>query len=451
MAALRDRALPRRDVRPSFRAPSGQLESLSPMTNASDCVGPCEPAERPAAETRGAELVPVTAPHGAALGQFALSIGGLAIGTGEFAAMGILPSVAADVGATIPETGHMISSYALGVTVGAPLIAVAFARAPRRALLIGLMAFFLAGNVASALATSYGAVVAARFLAGLPHGAYFGVAMLFAASMVPASRRGQAAANVLLGLSVANVVGVPAATWLGQAFGWRATFIAVAGLAAATIALVRLLTPEVSPSAAASPMRELGALKRPQVWLTLGVAAIGFGGIFAVYSYVSPTLTEVTGLSSAMVPPMLAVLGLGMIAGNVAGGLLADRALKATMAGVLIYSAATLGLFVFASANPWTAALNLFLIGGCIAMGPALQTRLMDVAGDAQTLAATLNHSAFNVANALGAWLGGIAIATGYGWTSPGWVGAILAVGGLAILCVSLALERSSNAARRSA
>lgn len=419
------------------------------MTSACDCVAFTARSEQADRETRGAELAPVTAPYGAALGQFALSIGGLAIGTGEFAAMGILPSVATDVGASIPETGHMISSYALGVTIGAPLFAIAFARAPRRALLLGLMAFFLVGNLASALASSYATVVAARFLAGLPHGAYFGVAMLFAASMVPAAKRGQAAANVLLGLSVANLVGVPAATWLGQTFGWRATFFTVAGLAALTILLVRLFTPEVRPSAAASPLRELGALKRPQVWLTLGVAAVGFGGIFAVYSYVSPTLTEVTGLPLGMVPPMLALLGLGMIAGNIAGGWLSDRALKATMVGGLVYSAVVLGLFVFASANAWTSALNLFLIGGCIAMGPALQTRLMDVAGDAQTLAATLNHSAFNIANALGAWLGGLTIAAGYGWTSPGAVGFVLALGGLAIVLVSLGLERRRVIARR--
>lgn len=420
------------------------------MTSVCDCDRVALPArDEPAArETRGAELAPVVAPHGAALGQFALSIGGLAIGTGEFAAMGILPSVATDVGATIPATGHMISSYALGVTIGAPLFAIVFARAPRRALLLGLMAFFLVGNLASALATSYETVVVARFLAGLPHGAYFGVAMLFAASMAPPSKRGQAAANVLLGLSVANLVGVPAATWLGQTFGWRATFFTVVGLAALTMLLVRFFTPEVRPSAAASPLRELGALKRPQVWLTLGVAAVGFGGIFAVYSYVSPTLTEVTGLPLGMVPVMLALLGLGMIAGNIAGGWLSDRALKATMVGGLVYSAVVLGLFVFASANPITAAVNLFLIGGCIAMGPALQTRLMDVAGDAQTLAATLNHSAFNIANALGAWLGGLAIAAGYGWTSPGAVGFVLALGGLAIVLASLWVERRGNLAR---
>lgn len=410
------------------------------MTTATDCAlrGEAIPAERAAAP-----LVPVSAPYGAALAQVALGVGGLAIGTGEFAAMGILPAVAGDIGVSIPKAGHTISAYALGVMVGAPLIAVAMARAPRRALLVGLMAFFLAGNVMSALAPNYPALIAARFVAGLPHGAYFGVAMLFAASMVAPNKRAQAIGNVLLGLSIANVVGVPAATWLGQTFGWRSTFVAVAALAALTALLVRALTPEVSPSSAASPARELTALKKPQVLLTLGVAAVGFGGVFAVYSYVTPTLTEVSGMPLALVPAMLAVLGLGMIAGNILGGWLSDRALKAAMVGGLVYSAVVIGLFAVTSANPWTAAINLFLIGGCIAMGPALQTRLMDVAGDAQTLAAALNHSAFNLANALGAWLGGLAIAAGYGWTSPGWVGLALALGGLAILLVSLRLEAS--------
>ncbi|WP_020178015.1 MFS transporter [Methylopila sp. M107] len=411
------------------------------MTTASQCVAPADLA----ATESPSPLIPVTAPYGAAIAQIALGMGGLAIGTGEFASMGVLPQVADSVGKSIPVTGHMISAYALGVTVGAPVIAIAMARAPRRALLIGLMLFYLAGNALSALAPDYLSVVAARFIAGLPHGAYFGVAMLFAASMVPLNKRAQAVGNVLLGLSIANVVGVPLATWLGQAFGWRTTFVAVAALSALTAILIRLATPEVRPSSEASPMRELGALKKPQVWLTLGVAAVGFGGIFAVYSYITPTLTNVAGMPLGMVPAMLSVLGLGMIAGNIAGGWLADRALKATMVGCLIWSAAVLGLFTIASANPWAAGVNLFLIGGCIAMGPALQTRLMDVAGDAQTLAAALNHSAFNVANALGAWLGGVAIAAGYGWTSPGWVGLVLALGGLVILLVSLGLDRRES------
>ncbi|MBB3971709.1 MFS transporter [Hansschlegelia beijingensis] len=403
-----------------------------------------DPADLAAAEAELA-AAPMEAPHGAALGQLALAIGGFAIGTGEFAAMGILPSVATAVDVSIPEAGHMISAYALGVVVGAPAITVALARAPRRMLLIGLMAVFGVGNLLSALASSYESVIAARFIAGLPHGAYFGVAMLAAAALVPPARRARAVANVLLGLSVANVVGVPFATWLGQEFGWRTTFLVVAALAALTALSVRLFTPEIPAPEGASPRRELGALRRPQVWLTLGVAAIGFGGMFAVYSYVTPTLTDVTGLSLSMVPPMLALLGLGMIVGNVAGGWLSDRALKATLVGALVWNGAVLGAFVFTSAASWSAAINLFLIGGCIAMGPALQTRLMDVAGDAQTLAAALNHSAFNLANALGAWLGGAAIAMGFGWTSPGAVGALLAVAGGVVLFASFRLEAAER------
>ncbi len=384
---------------------------------------------------------PISAPFGAGWAQVALAVGGLAIGTGEFASMGILPSVATDVGVSIPEAGHMISSYALGVVFGAPAITVALAKAPRRGLLVGLMAVFAVGNILSALATSYHGVVAARFIAGLPHGAYFGVAMLTAASLVPPHRRAQAAGNVLLGLSIANVVGVPFATWLGQTFGWRATFLAVAALALLTAAMVRAFTPVIIPAAGAGARRELGAFRLPQVWLTLGVAAIGFGGMFAVYSYVTPTLTEVTGVSLGMVPPMLSVLGLGMIVGNVIGGWLADRALKATLIGALVWNGVVLGAFAFTSGSAWLAAINLFLIGGCIAIGPALQTRLMDVAGEAQTLAAALNHSAFNMANALGAWLGGVAIAIGFGWTSPGIVGAALAAAGLVVLLISFRLE----------
>ncbi|MET0313145.1 MAG: MFS transporter [Hansschlegelia sp.] len=398
-------------------------------------------SDDPHIPTETLPAAPVASPYGPAAAQFALAVGGLAIGTGEFASMGILPSVAADVGVSIPEAGHMISAYALGVVIGAPILTIAFARAPRRVLLIALMAVFALGNLFSALAGSYVSVVAARFVAGLPHGAYFGVAMLTAASLVPRNRRAQAAGNVLLGLSIANVVGVPLATWLGQALGWRATFFAVAGLAVLTALLVRVFTPEIEPEEGASASRELGAFRSAQVWLTLGVAAVGFGGMFAVYSYVTPTLTEVTGLDLSLVPVMLGFLGVGMIVGNIVGGRLADRALKATLVGALIWNGVTLAAFAFTSATPLLAAINLFLIGGCIAMGPALQTRLMDVAGDAQTLAAALNHSAFNLANALGAWLGGVAIAAGLGWTSPGLVGAVLACGGLAILLVSFRLE----------
>lgn len=356
--------------------------------------------------------------------------------------MGLLPYVAHTDHVSIPVMGHMISAYALGVVIGAPVITVALARAPRRIMLIALMSLFALGNLLSAIAPTYPWMVGARFISGIPHGAYFGAASLVAASLVPVNKRAQAVGRVMLGLSIANVVGVPLATGLGQAAGWRMAFVVVAGLGALTALLVRLFTPEILAGEGASARRELSAFARPQVWLTLGVAAVGFGGIFAVYSYITPTLIHVTGLPAAATPLMLSVIGVGMIAGSIVGGWMADRMLTPTIFIMLAWGAVVLGGFVFAAHNVWAVTLDLFLIGGCIAVVPALQTRLMDVAGEAQTIAAALNHSAFNVANALGAWLGGIGIAAGMGWASTGAVGAALAFGGLALMGVAVTVER---------
>jgi DHA1 family inner membrane transport protein len=384
----------------------------------------------------------VTTAKSVRLAELALAVGGLALGTGEFASMGLLPYVASSLKTSIPDMGHMISAYALGVVVGAPLITVLAARVPRRGLLVVLMIVFALGNLASAVAPAYGPMIVARFVAGLPHGAYFGVASLVAASLVTASQRAQAVGRVMLGLSVANVVGVPLATGLGQALGWRSAFLVVAALGALTAVMVRLFTPGVAAHQDASIRRELGAFGRVQVWLTLGVAAVGFGGLFAVYSYITPALTLVTGLPAAAVPVLLSVIGLGMIVGSLVGGWLADRNLNGAIVGVLLWNAVILGLFMLAVHAAWAVTIDLFLMGCGIAIVPALQTRLMDVSGDAQTVAAALNHSAFNIANALGAWLGGLAIADGLGWTSTGGVGAALALGGLALLGLTLWLER---------
>jgi DHA1 family inner membrane transport protein len=389
-----------------------------------------------------AEEPEVRAPHGAALAELALATGGFALGTGEFAAMGLLPGAAHSVRVSIPTAGHMISAYALGVVLGAPIITVLMAKAPRRAMLIGLMIVFALGNAATAAAPGFLPLVAARFLAGLPHGAYFGIAALVAAGLAGPQGRAKAVGRVMLGLSVANVIGVPFATWLGQWLGWRAAFLAVCGLGLLTSALVALFVPVIPVHDEASPMRELAGLKRPQVWLTLAVAAVGFGGLFAVYSYITPALTRVTGAPLASVPLFLSVIGLGMVAGSLVGGWLADRALMASILGGLVWSGVVLAAFGVAAARPWTALADLFLMGGVVAIVPALQTRLMDTAGDAQTLAAALNHSAFNLANALGAWLGGLAIAAGFGWTSTGWIGAALALAAVPILALSVMLDR---------
>ena len=373
---------------------------------------------------------------------WALGVGSFAIGTGEFVIMGLLPEVARDLQVTIPQAGHVITAYALGVVVGAPVLAVLAAHWPRRTLLMALMALFAAGNFASAMAPGYLTMILLRLMTGLPHGTYFGVAALMAASLAPPNRRASAVGLVMSGLTLATLLGVPLAAWLGQHWGWRAAFVLVGAIAALACLLIRHGVPDEPAPHGASPLRELGALARPQVWLTLGIAAIGFGGMFAVFSYIKPLLTEVTGLSVDAVPLVLALFGFGMVAGNLVGARLADKSLMRTIGGVLVWSVAVLAAIPFTA--PYTAAicLNVFLLGTVCAIAPALQIRLMDTAGDAQTLAAALNHSAFNTANALGAWLGGAAIAGGLGWTSTGWVGVLLGLGGMAVFAASLRLRR---------
>ncbi|CAG9177529.1 MFS transporter [Cupriavidus pinatubonensis] len=373
----------------------------------------------------------------------ALGVGSFAIGTGEFVIMGLLPDAARDLAITIPQAGHLISAYALGVVIGAPLLAVLGARLPRRNLLIALMAAFAIGNFSSAFAPSYASMLIARLLTGFPHGTYFGVAALVAAGLVPRERRGQAVGLVMLGLTVATLVGVPIAATVGTWLGWRAAFMIVGAIGALTAWLVWCWVPFFPADRKASPLRELTALRRKQVWLTLGIGAIGFGGMFAVFSYIKPAMLEVAQMPASAIPFVLALFGMGMVTGNLVGAKLADKALMPAIGGVLVWSALVIGAFTLTAPHAWLAAVNVLLIGTVVALGPALQIRLMDVAGDAQTLAAALNHSAFNMANALGAWLGGVSIAAGLGWTSTGWVGALLAVGGLIVFAWSaLAMQR---------
>lgn len=379
----------------------------------------------------------VESKSGSTAALLALGVGGFSIGTGEFVIMGLLPDVAHDLAISIPDAGRLISAYALGVVVGAPVLAVLAARWRRRALLAALMAFYAVGNLASVLVPGAVTIGLMRFVSGLPHGTYFGVAALVAAALAPPERRARAVGFVMLGLTTATLLGAPTAAWLGQHFGWRAAFVLVAAIAASAAVLILRHVPDLEPEAEASPLRELGALARPQVWLTLAIAGIGFGGMFCVYSYIKPVLTDVSGLSVDRVPIALTLFGIGGVVGNLVGAHLADRAVMRTIGGILLYSAGFLALFgLLAQAVP-TALLGVFVLGTMISMGPTLQVRLMDVAGDAQALAAALNHSAFNFANALGAWLGGAAIAAGWGLGSLGWVGASLALGGFVVFCVS--------------
>jgi len=374
--------------------------------------------------------------------HFALAVGGFAIGTTEFATMSLLPYFARDLGITAPTAGHVISAYALGVVLGAPLIAVLAARIARRDLLIGLMLVFGVANGATGLSPSYHWMLLLRFLSGLPHGAYFGVAMLVAASLVPDDKRAQATARVLMGLTVATIIGVPSAEWLGQAVGWRWCFGIVAVLSLLTAALVALFAPHQPPHKDASAMTELGALKNRDVLLTLAIGAIGFGGLFCVYTYLADTLLSVTHLREGLVPLVFVVFGAGMMAGLLIVPGFAHGRLMATTGWLLLWFAATLALYTFAVGQFWTITLSVFAIGLGGALGPILQTRLMDVAGEAQMLAAALNHSAFNTANALGPLLGGIAIAHGLGLASTGLVGAGLALGGLVIWAFAMRLQR---------
>ncbi|MEA3388541.1 MAG: MFS transporter [Pseudomonadota bacterium] len=377
-----------------------------------------------------------------ALVIFALSVGAFAIGTTEFASMSLLPFFARDLGIDAPTAGHAISAYALGVVAGAPVIAAFGARLPRRMLLIGLMSVFAIANALSALSPSYHWMLLFRFLSGVPHGAYFGVAALVAANLVPLEKRALAIAKVMTGLTVATVIGVPVANWMGQMLGWRSGFFVVAALALATVTLVALFAPRDAGDPGASPMRELTALGKSQVWLTLFTGAIGFGGLFAVYTYVASTMIEVTHVRETYVPLVLVIFGIGLTLGNLGAAWAADRALNRTVIGVLLWSAAALAIFPFMAGNIWTLGLNIFLIGIGGGLGTPLQARLMDVSGDAQTLAAALHHSAFNIANALGPWLGGLSIAAGYGLVSTGWIGCAMALGGLVIYLAAIALER---------
>ncbi len=385
-----------------------------------------------------------------ALAILALAMGGFAIGTTEFVTMGLLPDFAEGLEVSIPTAGHVISAYALGVVVGAPVIAIFGARLPRRALLLLLMAAFALGNAASALALSYEALAAARFFAGLPHGAFFGIASLVAAAMVEPGRRGRAVSLVMLGLPVANVFGVPAATWMGQHLGWRSAYWTVAALGVLTVALVASFVPATPADPGATGRRELRAFGSAQVWLTLLVGAIGFGGMFAMYSYIAPTVTDVAGLSKSAVPLYLLAFGVGGVLGTVVGGRLADWSIFRALLGSSVAMGVALALFTVTAYHPVPGALTVFLVavvGSVLVVN--LQLRLMQVAGDAQTLGAAMNHASLNAANALGAWLGGLVIAAGWGYTAPSWVGAALSAAGLVVLLASAALHRRTRSGSR--
>lgn len=374
---------------------------------------------------------------------FALAMGGVGIGVTEFTMMGLLKEVEQGLAISTPEAGHLISAYALGVVVGAPVLAAVGAKLPRKRLALGLLLFFTLANLSSFAAPDYGTMLVSRFAAGLPHGAFFGVAAVIAASLVPATRRGWAISMVMAGLSVSNVVGVPFATWLGQTYGWRFLFVLVGAIGVLAFLLVWRFVPFRQAHPDASIRRELGALKRLQVWLALLVGIVGFGGFFATYTYIAHTMTAVAGIPSALIPLVVALYGLGMVAGNIVGGRLADKSVMGTLYRVLPAIAVALVVYAVAAHWAWSAFVMVFVVGAAGSMLiPALQTRLLDASPDAPSLASSLNHAALNVANALGAFLGGLVISLGWGFVAPALVGAVLAVLGFGVALASGLLER---------
>jgi DHA1 family inner membrane transport protein len=334
----------------------------------------------------------------------------------------------------------------LGVVVGAPLIAVAGAKSSRRKLLLVLMVVFAIGNLASALAPDFLSFIVLRFLSGLPHGAYFGVSALVAASLVPVEKRARTVGYVMLGLTGATLVGTPIMAVFVQYLSWRVMFLSVGLIAALTVTLIWLYLPRDQPAEGARVVRELVAFTHPQVLLTLTLAATSFGGMFAIFTYIASTATEVAHMPVGMIPVIMVLFGIGMSVGNLVGSKLADIALMGTIGGMLVFNIVVMTLFSLTAASPVMLCTSALLLGCTFAAGPAIQTRLMDVASDGQTLAAASMHSAFNIANAIGAWLGGLAIAFGYGYAATGYVGAFLSFIGLFVFAASVMLERRSNA-----
>ncbi|WP_433721297.1 MFS transporter [Microbacterium laevaniformans] len=390
-----------------------------------------------------------------------LAIGSFGIGMTEFVVMGLLPNISADLlpatWASSPEdavaqAGWLITLYALGVVIGAPTIAGVVAKYPRHRVMLALAAALTLGNTLTLLAPTFELVAASRVLAGPPHGAYFGIGALVAADVMGPGNRAKGVAFVLTGLTVANVVGVPFGTFLGQRFGWRIAFLVVALIFALAAVMIALTVPAHAGDPGRTLRAELRALRIGQVWLTLGVGAIGFGGFFAAYSYVASIVTDVAGAPAAVVPVILIVMGIGMTIGNLVGGHLADRDLKRTMLaglGALIVVQVLLALTAGALI---ALGLFIFLVGFVSSvLSPSIQTRLMDVAGDNQSIAAALNHSALNIGNATGAFLGGVVIAAGFGFVAPVWVGALLAASGLVLALVSFGLESRSARATAAA
>lgn len=388
----------------------------------------------------------VAPPHGRTAALLLLTFGTFVVGTGEFAIMGMLPEFAASLGLSPADAGHAITAYALGVVVGAPLITILGARLSRRELMLVLLLLFCFGNALSVAMPTPGLIEVARFITGLPHGALFGISALVAASMVERSHRGWAVGRVLSGIAISTLIGAPFSTFAANHFGWRIAYLIIGSLGFVTFLGVLRYIPADVPNRKNSPLREVKALGNTQVLLTLLTAAIGFGGMFAIYTYLTSVVQNVTHVPEWEVMLYMVIWGCGMLAGTNVGAWIVDRNINLAVILALSGSIFVMLLFPYVMHNPLGLMADAFFIPAFVnALGPALQTRLMDFAEDAQTLAASLNHSAFNIANALGASLGSVLLGRQLGYGSLGIGSALLSAGGLAVYFIALAALKSSG------
>ncbi|GAA3428935.1 MFS transporter [Streptosporangium sandarakinum] len=377
------------------------------------------------------------------LALLALAIGAFGIGTTEFVIMGLLPEIAADYGVSIPTAGLLVTGYAIGVVIGAPLMTMLGTRISRKTVLILLMGLFVAGNALSALAPGFGLMLSGRVVASFAHGAFFGIGSVVAADLVAPGKKAGAIATMFTGLTVANIVGVPLGTFIGQAVGWRTTFAIVAALGVAGLLGIAALVPAMPRPQGARLRGELTAFRNPQVLLAMAMTVLGFGGVFAAITYIAPMMTQVAGYSDSAITWLLVLFGIGMFLGNLLGGRYADRALMPMLYTTLGGLAVVLALFTVTAHSKILAAISILLVGALgFATVPPLQKRVLDQAHGAPTLASAVNIGAFNLGNALAAWLGGIVIAAGLGYTAPNWVGAVLAAAALGLAFWSAVLER---------
>ncbi|CAM5627726.1 MFS transporter [Streptomyces spiroverticillatus] len=383
------------------------------------------------------------------LALLALAIGAFGIGTTEFVIMGLLPEVAAEYQVSIPTAGYLVTGYGLGVVLGAPLMTALGTRVSRKNMLMLLMGLFVVGNVLTAVAPAFGVMLAGRVVASFTHGAFFGIGSIVAAGLVAPDKKAKALSMVFTGLTLANVIGVPFGTWLGQQVSWRATFFVVAGLGVLGLAGIAKLVPEQPKPEGVRLRDEVAAFRNVQVLLAMAMTVLGFGGVFAAITYITPMLTDVAGYAPGSVTWLLVLFGLGMVAGNLIGGRFADRALMPLLYVSLAGLAVVLALFTVTAHNKAAAAVTLFLIGAFgFATVPPLQKRVLDQAAAAPTLASAGNIGAFNLGNSLAAWLGGLVIAGGLGLTAPNWVGAGLAVSALVVAFISGSLDRRTVRSR---